>query len=136
MSRIVPAHIVRKVRARAHGLCEYCKLSEALAAGHFAIDHIVARQHRGTDSLDNLAWACVLCNSLKSTNIASTDPDSNEPTLLFHPRKDNWHAHFSLKEGVVVGKTPQGRATLSLLNMNDPESILYRRIYFNSNPLP
>jgi 5-methylcytosine-specific restriction endonuclease McrA len=28
----------------------------------FQIDHIIARQHGGTDESANLAWACLACN--------------------------------------------------------------------------
>lgn len=39
----------------------------------FHVEHIVARQHQGTDEDSNLALACDRCNFLKGTNLASVD---------------------------------------------------------------
>jgi hypothetical protein len=45
---------------------------------------------------------------------------------LFNPRIDNWSKHFVLDEFSIVGHTDVGRATATLLNMNDPERIQLR----------
>jgi len=37
-------------------------------------DHIIARQHGGQTTADNLAFACIHCNRHKGPNIASIDP--------------------------------------------------------------
>jgi hypothetical protein len=46
------------VRRRAGNRCEYCRFPQAAFRRGFHTEHIVARQHGGSASLDNLAFAC------------------------------------------------------------------------------
>ena len=81
------ARLRELVRQRAGDRCEYCRLRQQHDRFHtFHVEHIVARQHRGSDGLENLAWACHQCNAHKGTNLATFDPDTNEVVRLFHPR--------------------------------------------------
>ena len=57
------------VRRRAGGFCEYCRSPESLSHLPFTLDHIVARQHGGQSTQDNLALACPECNLHKGPNI-------------------------------------------------------------------
>jgi hypothetical protein len=43
---------------RANGRCEYCLLSQENHDLPFAIDHIIARKHRGATVASNLCLAC------------------------------------------------------------------------------
>ena len=83
-----------------------------------ACEHIVSRQHGGTDDPDHLALACDRCNAYKGPNLTSIDPDTGAVVALFHPRQDIWIEHFTRRGGHVVGLTPTGRATVRVLNMN------------------
>ena len=95
----------------------------------FHVEHIVARQHGGSDDLDNLALSCRRCNLYKGPNLSALDPETGHHTVLFNPRLDRWPDHFTHAEGVIVGRTPVGRATVALLRMNDePRSDLRRDI--------
>ncbi len=100
------AGIVTRVRERAAGCCEYCRLLSVAHPALFQIDHIVARQHVGGDGLDNLAFACIHCNRYKRPNIAGIDPDTGEVTRLFNPRKDEWSRHFRWNGPEIVPLTP------------------------------
>lgn len=115
------------VRQRAGNRCEYCGLSQ-LDAPFFAfhVEHIRARQHGGSDDLDNLALACPDCNAYKGPNLTAIDPASGECSRLFNPRIDRWDEHFSAQAPFVLGKTPIGRATAALLDMNEPERVQMR----------
>ena len=53
------AELERLVRRRAGGRCEYCRLPQNAYPVAFEIDHIIAKQHGGSDSLSNLALACL-----------------------------------------------------------------------------
>ncbi len=44
-----------EVRHRAGYRCEYCRIPEAAFRRPFHIEHIVAKQHGGSDALDNRA---------------------------------------------------------------------------------
>lgn len=107
------------VRQRAQGVCEYCRIPQRFYAEKFHIEHIIAKQHRGTSEVTNLAVACHHCNLHKGPNIAGRDPLTNELTRLFHPRQDKWEDHFRLvADGLIAGSSPIGRTTSELLEFN------------------
>jgi 5-methylcytosine-specific restriction endonuclease McrA len=86
------------VRERARHSCEYCRLAARDAPFlAFHVDHIIARQHGGTDDPDNPALACLWCNLHKGPNLSGIDPETGQITALFHPRRDQWSAHFALR---------------------------------------
>lgn len=109
------------VRTRTGQRCEYCRVPQEFSELRFHIEHIIPRQHGGTDHADNLALACPNCNFQKGSNLTAIDPVGREIVPLFHPRRDSWFDHFLYQEAHVGGLTPTGRATVSLLEMNDPE---------------
>jgi hypothetical protein len=45
---------------------------------------------------------------------------------LFHPRHDNWSAHFRWDGVCVKGTTPSGRATVRVLQINDARRLELR----------
>jgi hypothetical protein len=115
------------VRERAQNACEYCHLHQddsPLAALH--VEHIIPKIHGGTDDLDNLALACIDCNLHKGTNLTGIDPQTNEVTELFHPRRHAWDQHFELQGIYLVGKTATGRTTIRVLNMNSDDQVALR----------
>lgn len=116
----------RAVRARALGCCEYCRFHEDDLHAPFEPDHVVAVQHAGAATLENLALACLHCNRRKGTNLSSVDPTTGAPVWLFNPRRDHWADHFRIEEDRIVGITPAGRATVNLLEMNAEECVLIR----------
>jgi HNH endonuclease len=92
---MISAQIRAQVRERAQNVCEYCHLHQddsPLAALH--IEHIIPKIHGGSDTTDNLALACIDCNLHKGTNLTGIDPETNEITELFHPRRQAWGDHF------------------------------------------
>jgi len=116
-----------QVRERAQNACEYCHLHQddsPLAALH--IEHIIPKTHGGSDDLDNLALACIDCNLHKGTNLTGIDPETNEVTELFHPRRQEWIEHFGLQHVHVIGKTATGRTTIRVLNMNSDDQVALR----------
>lgn len=118
--------LVTAVRERAKRRCEYCRYPESESDLPLVVDHIIARQHNGTDALDNLALACSFCNSHKGPNVAGVDPESGRRAPLFDPRVDRWHDHFRWDGVRIVGATPAGRATIVALAMNNAYQIAAR----------
>jgi hypothetical protein len=109
----------RRIRQRAGNCCEYCRVrQEDDAFFSFHTEHILPRQHGGTDDLANLALACYHCNRHKGPNLAALDPQTGQMTRLFNPRSDSWQEHFQVVGAVIAGRTPVGRATSSLFKMN------------------
>lgn len=107
------------VYERAGGRCEYCLVLELEGYLPHQIDHIIPRQHRGTDNLDNLALSCVICNRNKGPNLASLDPLTDKLTAFFNLRKQSWEDHFRVVDGVIEGLTPEGRATVEIFRFNE-----------------
>ena len=52
----------------------------------------------------------------------------SEVTPLFHPRREAWAEHFARDGASIVGKTPQGRTTVWLLEMNTGDRLRWREI--------
>ena len=116
-----------KVRERAHNACEYCHLHQddsPLALLH--VEHIIPKVHGGTDDFNNLALACIDCNLHKGTNLAGIDPETNEMTALFHPRRQRWEEHFELQGAHLIGTSTTGRTTIRVLDMNSDDQIALR----------
>ena len=123
----ISAALRAAVRTRAHECCEYCRVAElAVFFGHEP-DHVIAEQHGGATTLENLALACVQCNRFKGPNIASLDPESGLIVPIFNPRTDTWSDHFHLECGRIIPQTPIGRATAQLLKFNDRDREELRR---------
>ena len=85
-----------EVAQRADNRCEYCLIHQDDSGFPHQVDHIVSRKHGGLSTRENLAFACVLCNRHKGSDVASIDPDTGQAILLFHPRRDRWSDHFRL----------------------------------------
>ena len=115
------------VREHAGNRCEYCQLNQdesPLAVLH--IEHIIPKKHGGTDETDNLALACIDCNLHKGSNLTGIDPETDEVTELFHPRRHEWEDHFEWKGIFIVGRTPIGRTTIRVFNMNSDDQLSFR----------
>jgi hypothetical protein len=123
----IAADLRSEVAIRAQQRCEYCQLPEEYSFISYEVDHVIAEQHGGETELKNLAYACMICNRKKGPNLTSIDPQTNEITILFNPRKQQWSDHFQLNEdGALIGRTAAGRTTIRLLKLNDPERIQER----------
>jgi len=92
----------------------------------FEADHIRAEKHHGLTTLENLAWACGICNRFKGTDVASYDPLTDEIVPLFNPRKQRWQRHFRLNGPRIEPLTASGRATEMLLQFNSQDRITQR----------
>ncbi len=114
------------VRQRARLCCEYCRLSQIFSELRFHIEHIIPRIHGGGDETGNLALACPACNLHKGPNLTGIEPDTGSVVRLFHPRRDVWEEHFGFDGIRITGKTPVGRTSAWLLQMNDVERLRIR----------
>jgi hypothetical protein len=125
------------VRERAAFRCEYCLLPEEYApVTPFQVEHIVAKQHGGGDELSNLALACHRCNLTKGPNLGGIDPKTGKKVWLFNPRRHKWARHFRWAGPVVVGRTPTGRATVAVLQMNDDDRVELRQALIAEGVFP
>ena len=88
----------------------------------------MSRKHGGTSAFDNLAYACILCNRYKGSDVASINPKTGEAVRLFHPRHDRWAEHFRLDADFIEPLTDAGTATVRLLRLNVAERLAERRL--------
>ena len=72
------------VRRRADERCEYCRLRQAHSAFRHHVEHIIAKQHGGSDDAENLALACHRCNFRKGPNLSRIDPSDGASRAVFH----------------------------------------------------
>jgi hypothetical protein len=86
------------------------------------------RKHGGSSGIGNLAYACILCNRYKGTDIASID-HSGRPIRLFDPRRDSWDEHFKLDGPIIQPLTPVGEVTARMLRLNTAERFIERRLF-------
>lgn len=121
------------MRERAENRCEYCRLrQEDSPFARFHIEHIIPRQHGGTDSPDNLALACHRFNLKKGPNLTGIDGVSGEIVLLYHPRRQVWFDHFIFQTAFIVSLTSVGHATVQVLDLNSTSRIELRRHLLSS----
>lgn len=99
------------VRRRAGDRCEYCQLRQQYSEFAHHVEHIVARQHVASDGLENPA---------------GIDPVIGAITVLFHPRRDRWSDHFQWNGPFIEGRSATGRATVSVLALNDTKRMRLR----------
>ncbi|HEY0991641.1 MAG TPA: HNH endonuclease signature motif containing protein [Kofleriaceae bacterium] len=124
------------VERRARGACEYRRLPREASILPHQVDHIIGRQHQGSDDLDNLCLCCIRCNLKKGPNISSMDPASGLIVPLFHPRRHSWSEHFAMaQDGRLQGLTPEGRVTVQLMEMNDPSRLSLRALLWRQGRL-
>jgi hypothetical protein len=116
-----------KVARRAGHRCEYCLIHENDAGFPHQVDHVVSRKHGGTSAFDNLAYACILCNRYKGSDVASINPKTGEAVRLFHPRQDRWTDHFRLDADFIEPLSEVG-SVARLLRLNAAERLAERRL--------
>ena len=87
---------------------------------------------------ENLAWSCFGCNAYKHTKTEGIDPETNQKISLFNPRQQSWHDHFKWSDDSteLVGKTPDARATISVLRLNRQGIVNLRRLLITANLHP
>lgn len=83
----------------------------------------------GLDDIENLAYACFLCNRLKSNKTSSFDILTGSSVRLFNPRHHLWNDHFAWNDDatLIIGISPIGRCTVTELKLNRSKLIDYRR---------
>ena len=127
----VPSELRRLVHERAKDRCEYCQAYSDELLFAFQVDHVISEVHGGPTILENLALACRKCNAYKGPNLSSVDvnEERSEIVHLFNPRAQVWREHFGVtRDGLIIGRTKVGRATLRLLRMNDAVRVERRNL--------
>jgi hypothetical protein len=122
-------NIRQRIRQRAGDRCEYCHSHQDYILGWLEVDHIKPRILGGSNTLENLCLACELCNQYKRAQTHSIDYQSGQHVPLFNPRLQDWSEHFTWSDDglEIIGLSPEGRATVFALRMNNELAITVRK---------
>jgi HNH endonuclease len=129
--RTISVALRQRVAEAARFRCGYCLTARRIVGPLLEIDHIIPEARGGTSDKENLWLACPMCNSHKADRQEGPDPESRAMVPLFNPRTERWEEHFAwMEDGTIIqGKTPQGRATVAALQMNQPDVVSARRLW-------
>lgn len=122
----IPREVRQLVAERADYLCEYCLIAEADTFLGCHVDHIISVKHGGTAAIDNLAYACVVCNRQKGSDLGSIIWETGDLVRFFNPRTDQWSEHFQLNGTKIVPQTSIGEVTARILEFNSESQTLER----------
>lgn len=75
-----------------------------------------------------MAYACAHCNQHKGSDLVTILEGSKEYIPLFNPRTAIWEEHFTTLEGEIIAKTKIGEATIKLLQFNNPDLLILRKL--------
>jgi hypothetical protein len=128
----IPVEVDARIRSAARNRCGYCLSPQRLVMAHLEIEHIIPRSQGGSDEESNLWLSCPICNGHKSDKTSGSDPQTGKTVRLFNPRTQKWSEHFRWSEdGLrVIGLTPTGRATVTVLHLSDDLEALVVRSYW------
>lgn len=132
----IPQKLRRAVTERADHLCEYCLISESDTFFGCHVDHIISIKHEGSTTVDNLAYACVVCNRQKGSDLGSIDWETGNLVRFFNPRSDRWSDHFYLQGARIVSRTSIGEVTVRILGFNSDSQIIERQTLMDENRYP
>ena len=127
-----------KIRQTARNRCGYCLIPQEIVSMLLEIEHLHPIAEGGTDAEENLWLACRNCNGFKHAKTHAVDPQTDEETPLFNPRKQNWNEHFEFSEDKteIIGKTACGRAAVIALRLNYEQAVIARRIWTSFDLYP
>jgi hypothetical protein len=109
--------LIRLVWQRAKGCCEYCQLFQESGRVGWQ-PHRSRRAGRRMVGL-HPTLLNFRCNSFKGSDISGRDRRTRKLTPLFNPRRYKWATHFRWQGAYLIGRTPVGRVTVALLQIND-----------------
>jgi len=123
----VPSEVRRQVIKRAGNRCEYCRVPQSASLFSFEMEHILSEKHGGLSELDNLALACPFCNRAKGSDVGSLDHVTGRFVPFFNPRSQDWFENFALRGAEIIPLTAEGRVTVTILQLNQPDRLSERR---------
>ena len=138
MSVYISVELQKQVRHCFADCCAYCHTAESLTVTTFEFEHIIPPSAGGETVFENLCLACPSCNRYKATRQTAIDPNTQDEVKLFHPQQQAWIKHFAWSEDAteIVGITPVGRGTISVLKMNRPQLTRVRKMWVKMGEHP
>ncbi|MCC6124385.1 MAG: HNH endonuclease [Pirellulales bacterium] len=116
-----------RVAWRATHRCEYCLIHEDDTYFGCEVDHIISLKHNGPTEFENLAYACLICNRHKGSDLGSILTPGGPLVRFFNPRIDAWGDHFHLDGSFIRALTEIGEVTARIFGFNTSERIIERQ---------
>jgi hypothetical protein len=114
---MVPQTLRERIRALYGFRCGYCGVTETESGGQLEIEHFRPRAYGGKDHLENLVYACPVCNRFKGDYWPT--PEASPDLMLLHPRQDDLSVHIGLlSDGRLIGLTKRGWFHIQRLRLN------------------
>lgn len=112
----------RQVRQRDGWQCVYCGVTEEAVGAELTVDHFQPVRQGGSDTLENLVYACHACNEFKG-DFWSAEPEGR----LLHPHLEEVAQHIHVEEtGFLVGLTARGSLHIETLHLNRAPLVAHR----------
>ena len=103
--------------------CGYCLLSEAEIGAELTFDHFQPQNAGGSDTVDNLVYACHAYNEFKSEYWGET-----EDTRLLHPLRGDLKLYIREQtDGTFAGISAAGERYIHQLQLNRLPLVLHRQ---------
>ena len=136
--RRIPVALQKKIREQARFRCGYCLTSETLIGMKMEFEHLTPLAADGETSEENLWLACRRCNEFKGTQTHAIDAKTATNVPLFNPRTQKWHEHFrwSADGTEILGISPNGRASVTALKLNNEIILVSRRLWVSVGWFP
>lgn len=128
MSIYIPNQLRALVKRNANNCCEYCLIHEDDSFLSFHIDHIISLKHGGQTDLNNLAFACAICNQEKGSDLGTYLKNNEHLIRFYNPKKDSWSDHFFIRGHKILSKTAIGEATIKIFKFNTEHRLLERKV--------
>ncbi len=105
--------------------CCYCRRLNATNHGRaWDVEHVIARvlQHSFMFEPENLAVACIDCNSAKSDRVVLVRPRTQFPRRsdaysIVHPHYDEWDEHLMFGSYIYAPKSAKGSRTIDVCKL-------------------
>jgi hypothetical protein len=136
MSRYVSEDLRRLVAERAGYVCEYCLIAEADTYFGCEVDHIIGLKHGGPTAAANLAYACMVCNRNKGSDLGSISERTGQLVRFYNPRTDQWATHFQIDGSHIKPLTEIGEVTVRIFKLNEEARVIERLALISDGRYP
>lgn len=124
----------RVVRAEFFGQCVYCRLPMTMKGNEgFGVDHYRPSKHFPLlkCTYSNLFYCCNTCNSHKNQYWPKT-PALEVTDFIPNPCDHTMFDHLRFTGATVISKSNPGAVAKEILDLNDPESVSFRRFIIDT----
>lgn len=102
----IPVELLRLVISRADRRCEYFHIHENDTYFGCEVDHVISEKHSGPTVAENLAYACLVCNRNKGSDLGSMLEPGGALIRSFNPRVDSMVRGFLSRWGTHQSPRP------------------------------